>query len=59
MRRILFEKTGNGIWISHLDLMRILQRAFRRSGILLKHTQGFPGSAPFRGHGQPVRAVGF
>lgn len=41
MRRILFEKTGNGIWISHLDLMRILQRAFRRSGILLKHTQGF------------------
>ena len=41
MRRILLEKTGNGIWISHLDLMRILQRAFRRSGILLKHTQGF------------------
>ena len=41
MRRILFEKTGNGIWISHLDLMRVFQRAFRRAGLLIKHTQGF------------------
>ena len=41
MRRILFEKTGNGIWISHLDLMRLFQRAFKRGGLNLKHTQGF------------------
>ena len=41
MRRILFEKSGNGIWISHLDLMRVFQRAFRRAGLLIKHTQGF------------------
>lgn len=41
MRRILFEKYGNGIWISHLDLMRVFQRAFRRAGLLIKHTQGF------------------
>ena len=41
MRRLLFEKCGNAIWISHLDLMRLFQRAFKRAGLLLKHTQGF------------------
>lgn len=41
MSRLLFEKTGNGIWISHLDLMRLFQRAFKRGGLNLKHTQGF------------------
>ena len=41
MRRILFEKTGNAIYISHLDLMRMFQRAFKRAGLNLKHTQGF------------------
>ena len=41
MRRILFEKTGNAIYISHLDLMRLFQRAFKRAGLNLKHTQGF------------------
>lgn len=29
------------MWISHLDLMRVFQRAFRRAGLLLKHSQGF------------------
>lgn len=41
MPRLLFEKTGNAIWISHLDLMRLFQRAFKRAGLHLKHTQGF------------------
>ncbi len=41
MYRLLFEKTGNSIWISHLDLMRLFQRAFKRAGLLLTHTQGF------------------
>lgn len=41
MLRILFEKTGDSVWISHLDLMRVFQRAFRRAGLLLKHSQGF------------------
>lgn len=41
MPRLLFEKTGNSVWISHLDLMRVFQRAFRRAGLLLKHSQGF------------------
>lgn len=41
MPRLLFEKTGNAVWISHLDLMRLFQRAFKRAGFNLKHTQGF------------------
>lgn len=41
MARLLFEKTGNAIFISHLDLMRLFQRAFKRAGLQLTHTQGF------------------
>ncbi len=41
MHRLLFQKTGNAVWISHLDLMRLFQRAFKRAGLRLKHTQGF------------------
>ena len=41
MLRLLFEKTGNAIWMSHLDLMRLFQRAFKRAGLPLTHTQGF------------------
>lgn len=41
MLRLLFEKTGNAVWISHLDLMRVFQRAFQRAGLSLTHTQGY------------------
>ncbi len=41
MYRMLFKKTGNSVWISHLDLMRLFQRAFKRAGLPLTHTQGF------------------
>ena len=41
MHRVLFEKTGTAIWMSHLDLMRLMQRAFRRAGVLLHHSQGY------------------
>lgn len=41
MPRLVFEKTGDSVWMSHLDLMRVFQRAFRRAGLLLKHSQGF------------------
>lgn len=41
MLRLLFEKTGNAVWMSHLDLMRVFQRAFKRAGLPLTHTQGF------------------
>ncbi len=41
MPRLLFEKTGNAIYISHLDLMRLFQRAFKRAGLPLTHTHGY------------------
>lgn len=41
MPRMRFEKMGNAIWISHLDLMRVFQRAFQRAGLPLSHTHGF------------------
>lgn len=41
MPRLLFSKTGNAVWISHLDLMRLFQRGFKRAGLSLTHTQGF------------------
>ena len=41
MRRLFFKKTGKAIWISHLDLMRVFQRAFQRAGFHLTHTQGY------------------
>lgn len=41
MPRLLFEKTGSAVWMSHLDLMRTFQRAFQRAKLPLKHTQGF------------------
>lgn len=41
MPRLLFEKTGNAVWISHLDLMRLFQRAFKRAGLPLTHSGGF------------------
>lgn len=41
MPRALFEKTGNAVYISHLDLMRLFQRAFKRANLPLTHTKGF------------------
>lgn len=41
MPRLLFEKKGNAVWISHLDLMRVFQRSFQRAFLPLTHTKGF------------------
>ena len=41
MPRALFQKTGDAVWMSHLDLMRVFQRAFKRAGLPLTHTQGY------------------
>ena len=41
MLRALFEKTGNAAYISHLDLMRLFQRSFKRASLPLTHTKGF------------------
>ena len=39
--RLRFEKTGRAVYISHLDLMRTIQRAFQRAGFSLKYSEGF------------------
>ena len=39
--RMRFEKTGRAVWISHLDLMAKMQRAFSRAGYMLRYSEGF------------------
>lgn len=39
--RILFQKSGRAVYISHLDLMRVMQRTLRRAGLPVWYTQGF------------------
>ncbi len=39
--RLRFEKTGRAVYISHLDLMHTMQRAFNRAGYRLKYSEGF------------------
>ncbi len=36
-----FTKEDNAKWLSHLELMQVLRRAFRRAGIPTKYSQGF------------------
>ena len=40
-QRILFRKAGTARYISHLDLMHTVERAFLRAGITIRHTQGY------------------
>lgn len=40
MNRLLFEKTGRAIYISHLDIMAMFPRIFLRAGLHVKFTQG-------------------
>ena len=39
--RLRFEKTGRAVYISHLDLMHTMQRAFNRAGYELRYSEGF------------------
>ena len=39
--RIKYSKIGKAMYISHLDLMATMQRAFLRAGIELKYSEGF------------------
>lgn len=39
--RLRFSKTGRAVYISHLDLMRTLTRAFLRAECRLKYSEGF------------------
>lgn len=39
--RAAFEKSGRAVFISHLDLLRTMQRAIKRSGLPVWYSQGF------------------
>lgn len=39
--RMEYEKTGVAAYISHLDLMQVLQRGFVRAGLPVKYSEGF------------------
>lgn len=39
--RMCFSKTGRAVYISHLDLMRTMTRAFLRAELRLKYSEGF------------------
>ena len=39
--RLKFSKTGRAVYISHLDLIRTMQRVFSRAGVGLKYSEGF------------------
>ena len=39
--RLRFAKEGRAVYLSHLDLMRTLQRAFARAELPLKYSEGF------------------
>ena len=39
--RLRFKKTGRSVYISHLDLMRTMQRAFLRAALPIKYSEGF------------------
>lgn len=39
--RVFFEKKDRAIYISHLDLLRTMQRALKRSGLPIWYSEGF------------------
>ena len=50
---IRFSKEGYIKYTSHLDMLRLFKRAFKRSRILLEHSQGF-NPHPKMGFAQPL-----
>lgn len=50
---ITFSKTGTICYISHLDLMRMFKRTFKKAGIKLVYSQGF-NPHPKMGFAQPL-----
>ena len=50
---IRFSKSGTICYISHLDLMRVFQRAMKKTGIRQSYSQGF-NPHPKMGFGQPL-----
>lgn len=50
---IRFEKTGVICYTSHLDIMKVFKRSFKRAGIRLAYSQGF-NPHPKMGFAQPL-----
>lgn len=50
---VTFAKSGQVRYTSHLDMLRLFKRAFRRSGIEIKYSQGF-NPHPKMGFAQPL-----
>lgn len=50
---IRFRKTGTICYTSHLDIMKVFKRAFKRTGIRLAYSQGF-NPHPKMGFAQPL-----
>ncbi len=50
---IRFQKTGVICYTSHLDIMKVFKRSFKRSGIRLAYSQGF-NPHPKMGFAQPL-----
>ena len=53
MHRVTYSKEGLIKFISHLDLIRLWRRAFRRAGVLVKTSQGF-SPHPLMSFGPPL-----
>ncbi|MEN8154655.1 MAG: TIGR03960 family B12-binding radical SAM protein [Acidobacteriota bacterium] len=39
--RLFYQKTGRFVWLSHLSMMKYIERLLRKSGIRFKCTEGF------------------
>jgi radical SAM family uncharacterized protein len=39
--RVIYSKKGKARYLSHIDLIHVLQRSFRRAGVEVRQTQGF------------------
>lgn len=39
--RARYEKTGRTSYLGHLEVIKVFERAFRRAGVPMKHTEGF------------------
>lgn len=50
---IKFKKTGKICYTSHLDIMKVFKRSFKRAGIRLKYSKGF-NPHPKMGFAQPL-----
>jgi radical SAM-linked protein len=52
-KRIVFDRVGDMKYISHLDTIRFLERLFKKTGIKIKHSEGFH-PRPKLSFGNPV-----